>query len=90
MRNLRKTEAMQIMLQNHMSSEFAFFENEHHHQQNRMLYYQVLCKVLFADDHCESDFYAFMRPFEERLEPLEALDSVDAFRQPAVRASSDA
>ncbi|CDS11717.1 hypothetical protein LRAMOSA03980 [Lichtheimia ramosa] len=83
-RNLRKTEAMQIMLQNHMSSEFAFFENEHH-QQNRMLYYQVLCKVLFADDHCESDFYAFMRPFEERLEPLEALDSVDAFRQPAVR-----
>ncbi|KAI9311221.1 hypothetical protein BX666DRAFT_2032239 [Dichotomocladium elegans] len=84
LRNLRKIETIQLMLQDHMSRDFVFFENEKH-QQNRMAYYQVLCKILFADDQCERDFYMFMRPFESRLASIETLDSVEAFRQPAVR-----
>lgn len=50
-----------------------------------MLYYQVLCKILFAEDSSEREFYDFMKPFEMRLEPLQALDSVEAFRQDPVR-----
>lgn len=71
-------------MQNHTSSEFAFFEDEKH-QQNRMLYYQVLCKILFAEDNCEREFEEFMKPFELRFEPFESLDSVEAFRQEPVR-----
>ncbi|KAJ8654541.1 hypothetical protein O0I10_009847 [Lichtheimia ornata] len=84
LKNLRKIETARLLLQNHMSNEFAFFESDKHNH-NRMLYYQVLSKVLFADDYTEKDFYSFMRPFELRLEPIEALDSVEAFRQPDVR-----
>ncbi|KAI9317921.1 armadillo-type protein [Dichotomocladium elegans] len=78
LKNLRKIETMRLILQNHTSSDFRFLESEKQ-QQNRMLYYQTLCKVLFAEDNCEREFYAFMRPFELRLEPIEALDS-DIFR----------
>ncbi|KAG0169013.1 Exportin 7 [Apophysomyces sp. BC1034] len=84
LKNLRKIETTQLILQNHMSSEFAFLENEKHGQ-NRMLYYQVLCKILFAEDNCEREFYAFMKSFEIRLESLATLNSMDAFRQEPVR-----
>ncbi|KAI8143944.1 hypothetical protein BJV82DRAFT_683294 [Fennellomyces sp. T-0311] len=83
-KNLRKIETTRLIMQNHMSSEFAFFESSKH-QQNRMLYYQVLCKVLFSEDNNEREFHAFMKPFELRLQPIETLDSVEAFRQDAVR-----
>ena len=83
-KNLRKIETMRLVLQNHMSSEFAFFESSKH-QQNRMLYYQVLCKVLFSEDNNEREFHAFMKPFELRLQPIETLDSVEQFRQEPVR-----
>lgn len=84
LKNMRKIETTQLIMQNHTSREFAFFEDEKH-QQNRMLYYQVLCKILFAEDNCEREFEEFMKPFEMRFEPFESLDSVEAFRQEPVR-----
>ncbi|KAI7855239.1 armadillo-type protein [Circinella umbellata] len=83
-KNLRKIETTRLVLQNHMSPEFAFFESSKH-QQNRMLYYQVLCKVLFSEDNNEREFHAFMKPFESRLQQIEMLDSVEQFRQEPVR-----
>ncbi|KAL0089123.1 armadillo-type protein [Phycomyces blakesleeanus] len=84
LKNLRKLDTTQLILQNHMSSEFAFFESEKH-RQNRMLYYQVLCKILFAEDNCEREFIEFMKPFDLRFKSLASLDSVEAFRQEHVR-----
>ncbi|KAI8388848.1 armadillo-type protein [Radiomyces spectabilis] len=84
LRNIRKLQTTQLVLQNHMSSDFAFAGNEKH-RQNRMLYYEVLCKILFTDDNCQREFYEFMRPFDLRLQPLLLLNSADAFRQESVR-----
>lgn len=86
LRSLRKTENTQLILQNHTSGEFAFLEHEVH-RQNRMLYYQTLNKVLFADDIGEDELLDFMKPFDMRLAPLEELSSIDAFRQEPVRVS---
>ncbi|KAI7904443.1 armadillo-type protein [Cokeromyces recurvatus] len=69
LRNLRKIETTSLIMQNHMSSEFTFF-NYDKHKHNRMLYYQILCKILFAEDNCENEFYEFMKPFEAKLESL--------------------
>ncbi|KAI7869031.1 armadillo-type protein [Spinellus fusiger] len=84
MKNIRKLDTTQLIMQNHMSTEFSFFESEKH-RQNRMLYYQVLCKILFTDDSCEREFIEFMKPFDLRFKSLARLDSVDAFRQDHVR-----
>ncbi|KAI9028957.1 armadillo-type protein [Phycomyces nitens] len=84
LKNLRKLDTTQLILQNHMSNEFAFFESEKH-RQNRMLYYQVLCKILFSEDNCEREFIEFMKPFDLRFKRLASLGSVEEFRQEDVR-----
>lgn len=89
-KNLRKIETTRLILQNHMASQFAFCQNEKQ-SENRILYFQVLCKLLFADDNVdERTFYEFMKPFDIRISNLGALDSVEAFRQETTRVSSSA
>ncbi|KAI8363847.1 armadillo-type protein [Choanephora cucurbitarum] len=84
LRNLRKIESTTMIMQNHLSSEFGFF-NHDKHRHSRMLYYQVLCKILFAEDSSEQEFYEFMKPFEVRLESLCALNTIEAYQQPQVQ-----
>ncbi|KAI8368699.1 armadillo-type protein [Blakeslea trispora] len=84
-KNLRKIETTQLILQNHMASQFAFCQNEKQ-SENRTLYFQVLCKLLFADDNVEERaFYEFMKPFDIRINNLGPLDSIEAFRQENTR-----
>jgi exportin-7 len=86
-KNLRKIETTRLILQNHMAAQFAFCQNEKQ-SENRILYFQVLCKLLFADDNVdERTFYEFMKPFDIRISNLGALDSVEAFRQENTRVS---
>jgi exportin-7 len=68
-----------------MASQFAFCQNEKQ-SENRILYFQVLCKLLFADDNVdERTFYEFMKPFDVRFSNLGPLDSIEAFRQETAR-----
>ncbi|KAL9545414.1 hypothetical protein MBANPS3_007153 [Mucor bainieri] len=84
-KNLRKIETTRLILQNHMASQFAFCQNEKQ-SENRILYFQVLCKLLFADDNVdERTFYEFMKPFDVRFSNLGPLNSVEAFRQETTR-----
>ncbi|CEP19967.1 hypothetical protein [Parasitella parasitica] len=84
-KNLRKIETTRLILQNHMASQFAFCQNEKQ-SENRILYFQVLCKLLFADDNVdERTFYEFIKPFDLRFNNLGPLNSVEAFRQETTR-----
>lgn len=84
LKNVRKLESTRLIMQNHLSNEFTFF-NHDKHRQNRMLYYQILCKILFADDNCEREFLEFMKPFEVRLESLSLLNTIEEFQQAHVQ-----
>ncbi|KAI9353121.1 armadillo-type protein [Pilaira anomala] len=84
-KNLRKIDTTRLILQNHMASQIAFCQNEKQ-SDNRILYFQVLCKLLFADDNVdERTFYEFIKPFDIRISNLGPLDSVEAFRQENTR-----
>lgn len=85
LKSLRKIEAMTLLMQNHLSTEFTFLHNSDKHQRNRMLYYQILCKILFAEDNNEAEFYEFMKPFEDRLNELSLLSTREEFQQPQVQ-----
>lgn len=86
LKNLRKIDATTLIMQNHLSNDFSFF-NHAKHRQSRMLYYRVLCKILFAEDNCEGEFYEFMKPFELRLDRLSTLSTLEEFQQPQVQVS---
>ncbi|ORZ04924.1 armadillo-type protein [Absidia repens] len=80
-RYLRQVETTQMILQNHMSVDLAFFNNQKQ-LQNRMIYYKVLCKLLFAEDNIgEAEFFEFMKPFDRRIEQLGPLNTDDDYRQ---------
>lgn len=87
LKNLRKIESTSLIMQNHLSNDFSFFNGDKHCQ-SRMLYYQVLCKILFAEDNNEREFYEFMKPFEVRLDSLSLLDTIEEYRQPEVQVKS--
>ncbi|KAI8975114.1 armadillo-type protein [Mycotypha africana] len=86
-KNLRKIETTQLILQNHMDSQFAFCQtNDDKQNENRIVYFQVLCKLLFAEDNVdEKTFVEFMKPFDLRFNDLGPLDSVESFRQESTR-----
>ncbi|KAK4509022.1 uncharacterized protein ATC70_007371 [Mucor velutinosus] len=84
LRSVRKLEATHLIMQNHLSSDFTFLSNDKH-RRSRMLYYQILCKILFADDNCEGEFFEFMKPFEARLDSLSMLNTIEEFQQPDVQ-----
>jgi exportin-7 len=50
-----------------------------------MTYYSALSRILFAEDNVERDFENFVKPWDITLTELSALNSLDAFRQPAVK-----
>ncbi|KAI8992667.1 armadillo-type protein [Pilobolus umbonatus] len=83
LKSLREIETTTLIMHNHLSNEFSFFNNDNH-RQSRMLYYRVLCKILFAEENCENEFYEFMKPFEIRLERLSMFTTLEEFRQPDV------
>ncbi|KAL7312113.1 hypothetical protein PS15m_007914 [Mucor circinelloides] len=84
LKSVRKLEATHFIMQNHLSPEFTFLSNDKH-RRSRMLYYQILCKILFADDNCEREFFEFMKPFEARLDSLSMLNTIEEFQQPDVQ-----
>ncbi|KAI8088148.1 armadillo-type protein [Thamnidium elegans] len=86
LKTLRKIESTTLIMQNHSSNDFSFFNNNRH-SQSRMYYYQVLCKILYADDGCEREFYEFMKPFEAKLDSLSLLSTIEEFQQPQVQAA---
>lgn len=86
LRNLRKIESTSLIMQNHLSNDFSFF-NDDKHRQSRMLYYQVLCKILFAEDDNEREFYEFIKPFGVRLNQLAMLNTIEEYQQPEVQVS---
>ncbi|KAI8393567.1 armadillo-type protein [Radiomyces spectabilis] len=84
-KNLRKLQVTQMLLENHMSGQFTFFDHPKQ-QQNKKLYYHVLCKLLFANDNVgRRELQAFMKPFDMRLQSLGPLDTLEAFQQESVR-----
>ncbi|CAO3702616.1 unnamed protein product [Rhizopus stolonifer] len=85
LKSLKKIESTTLLMQNHLSNEFSFLRNSDKHRASRMLYYQVLCKILFAEDNCETEFYEFMKPFEARLDELSLLSTREEFQQPQVQ-----
>ncbi|KAG1506840.1 hypothetical protein G6F53_009394 [Rhizopus delemar] len=85
LKSIRKIESTTLLMQNHLSNDFSFFHNSDKHRASRMLYYQVLCKILFAEDNCEAEFYEFMKPFEARLDELSLLSTREEFQQAEVQ-----
>ncbi|KAI8099750.1 armadillo-type protein [Halteromyces radiatus] len=97
LKNLRKTETTRYLLQNHMNNNtglFGLFDDDNNnnsdvisgmHRHNRMLYYQILCKVLFAEDVTDLEFDTFMKGFEQRLDDLAQLNTIQAFQQIPVK-----
>ncbi|KAI8977942.1 armadillo-type protein [Pilobolus umbonatus] len=84
-KNLRKLDTTRLILQNHMTSQFTFCDNENQ-SENRVLYFQVLCKLLFAEDNVDEHvFYEFMKPFDVRIRNLGPLNNIEAFRQESTR-----
>lgn len=84
MKQLRKLDSTQYIMQNHASKQFSFLENSDN-SASRMVYYSSLAKVLFAEDSGEREFYEFMKPFEATFDKLATLPSIEAFRQEPVK-----
>ncbi|KAI9251956.1 armadillo-type protein [Sporodiniella umbellata] len=80
---LKKIESITLLMQNHLANDF--FRPSDKHRASRVLYYQILSKILFADDHAEEEFYAFMKPFEVRLDTLSLLSTRASFEQADVK-----
>ncbi|RUS20332.1 Exportin-7-B [Endogone sp. FLAS-F59071] len=83
-KQLRKLDSTQYIMQNHASKQFSFLENSDN-SASRMVYYSSLSKVLFAEDSGEREFYEFMKPFEVTFDKLATLPSIEAFRQEPVK-----
>jgi exportin-7 len=90
LRAVRKLETTAALMQNHYVSGNNFsFLNHEKHRQSRSLYYQILSKLLFAeDDDGDVAFYEFMKPFEQRLDELSTLVTIEDFQQPRVQVNS--
>ncbi|RUS35341.1 hypothetical protein BC938DRAFT_471836 [Jimgerdemannia flammicorona] len=83
-KQLRKLDTTQYIMQNHGSKQFPFLEGGDN-VASRMTYYSALAKVLFAEDSVEREFYEFMKPFEATFVELATLRSIEAFRQDPVK-----
>lgn len=55
---------------------------------DRVLYYQILSKLLFAEDNCEREFIEFMNPFDLRLNQLASINTLEEFQQPKVQVNN--
>ncbi|GBC18414.2 uncharacterized protein OCT59_006460 [Rhizophagus irregularis] len=85
-RLLRKLDIVQYILRNHTIKNFPFLDTTNN-LRSRMIYYSALSRILFAEDNVERDFENFVKPWDITLTELGALNSLDAFRQPAVKAT---
>ncbi|KAI9309258.1 armadillo-type protein [Cunninghamella echinulata] len=84
-RYLRQAETTQLLLPNHMSSDLTFFNNPKQ-RSNRILFYKVLCRLVFAEDNIgEREFFEFMQPFDIKIEQLGPLQSDADFQQESSR-----
>lgn len=77
LRTLRKMESTVLLLSNHDVSI-----------KDRLLYYQILSKILFAEEDCEREFNEFMKPFEVRLNQLAMINTLEEFQQPSIQVRS--
>ncbi|CAG8480838.1 7675_t:CDS:10 [Diversispora eburnea] len=85
-RLLRKIPTTQFIIQNHTSKDFPFLDVPNN-LRTRMIYYSALSRILLSDDNVERDFEEFIKPWDMTLTELNSLNSLQAFRQPAVKAS---
>ncbi|RHZ90241.1 hypothetical protein Glove_2g14 [Diversispora epigaea] len=84
---LRKIPTTQFIIQNHTSKDFPFLDVPNN-LRIRMTYYSALSRILFSEDNnVERDFEEFIKPWDMTLTELNSLNSLQAFRQPAVKAS---
>ncbi|CAG8789106.1 3720_t:CDS:2, partial [Acaulospora morrowiae] len=85
-RFLRKIQTAQFIVQNHTSKEFPFLDVLGN-LRIRITYYSALSRILFAEDNVDRDFEEFIKPWDATLVELGTLNSLQAFRQPAVKAT---
>ncbi|CAG8693128.1 4908_t:CDS:10, partial [Dentiscutata heterogama] len=85
-RLLRNIPTTQFIIQKHTVKDFPFLDAQNN-LRTRMIYYSALSRILFADDNVERDFEEFVRPWDITMAQLGALNSFEAFRQPAVKAT---
>ncbi|CAG8489054.1 27229_t:CDS:10 [Gigaspora margarita] len=83
-RLLRNIPTTQFIIQKHTVKDFPFLDAPNN-LRTRIIYYSALSRVLFADDNVERDFEEFVRPWDITMAQLGALNSFEAFRQPAVK-----
>ncbi|KAL1919827.1 uncharacterized protein VTP21DRAFT_1758 [Calcarisporiella thermophila] len=79
---VRRAPKTKRLLSCHSAKNFPFLGANLSH---RLSYYNALGRLLFAEENPEADFDDFMKPFDEVFDELSTLDSLEAFRQPAVR-----
>ncbi|CAI2183999.1 8336_t:CDS:10 [Funneliformis geosporum] len=85
-RILRKLDIVQYILRNHTIKNFPFLDTSNN-LRSRMVYYSALSRILFAEDNVERDFEDFVKPWDITLTELGAFNSLNAFRQPTVKAT---
>ncbi|CAG8777695.1 34263_t:CDS:2, partial [Racocetra persica] len=82
-RLLRNIPTTQFIIRKHTVKDFPFLDSPNN-LRTRVAYYSALSRILFADDNVERDFEEFVRPWDLTMAQLGALNSFQAFRQPAV------
>ncbi|OZJ04255.1 hypothetical protein BZG36_02466 [Bifiguratus adelaidae] len=82
-KQLRKLDTTNTLLQNHTSKQFAFLDGVNH-LRARMIYYNALSRILFCEDAVEKEFEEFVKPFDDIFARLATLDNVASYRQEEV------
>ncbi|KAF9967387.1 Exportin 7 [Mortierella alpina] len=70
---IRKLDTTKALLRNHSSSEFRFLDptwksSDTAVRKCRTIYYTILSRILFAEDNIDSQFWRFVKPWEETLD----------------------
>ncbi|KAI8069371.1 armadillo-type protein [Gongronella butleri] len=85
LRNLRKIETVQYLLRSSMLEDGNPIQFLDEQRRCRMVYYTILCKILFAEDIDEDAFDTFISRFEKPLDDLNSLTTLDSFHAPRVQ-----
>ncbi|CAG8605282.1 4488_t:CDS:10 [Ambispora leptoticha] len=85
-RLLRNLETVQYIIQNHNGKNFPFLDVSDN-QRIRMIYYSALSRIIFSEDNPEKDFEEFVKPWDMTFQELASLNSLEAYRQQAVKAT---
>lgn len=79
-----KLESIKGMISNHSIQNFQFLA-ETCNMHSRVVFYNVLTKLLFADEYTEQTFLNYMNSIEKVFDPLEKIQSIEQFRTTDVK-----